>query len=310
MLKIVKLFFIIIIASSLCACTPRRLVVTEMVSVIETGIYAFERDDDLAMLEAAFPSNIKLLEIFLANDPENFRILVLLSRLYASYTFAFIESRLEKLYLKMELTETDTAEITFLKNTLDRYYRKGADYALKAIELRYPDCRKQLGNVSTVDAFLNSLDRIDVAALFWYGFNLAAYVNHNRDSVQAISKAFLVEKAMKRVVALDAAYFHGGAHLILIAYYASRSPAMGGNPSLALQHYHRLKSLTGEGFLLAQLYYARYYLYQMQRRSEYVHVLTNIVQYSTTDKTYQLYNKIATERAKTYLSGVDQFFEQ
>lgn len=309
MRKIITPFCIILITVSLCACTPHHLIVNEMVGVLEAGVSAYEEDDDLEMLAVALPSNIKLLEVFLANDPGNFRILVLLSRLYASYTFAFIESRLEKASLTVKPVETDTAEISFLKNTLDRYYRKGAEYAMKAIEVRYPDGRKQLKNVATVDPFLKNFGKADAAALFWYGFNLAAYVNHNRDSVQALAKTFLVEKTMKRLIELDASYFHGGAHLILMGYYASRSPAMGGNPSLALAHYQKLKSLAGDGFLLAELYYARYYLYQMQKRSEYVNVLTDIIRYSGTDKTYRLYNKIAADRAEIYLSAVDQFFE-
>ncbi len=309
MRKIIILLLTVKISISLCACTPRRLIVNEMVDVLETGISTYEEDDDLAMLEVALPSNIKLLEVFLANDPGNFRILLLLSRLYASYTFAFIESRLAKVSLTAKPVETDTAEISFLKNTVDRYYRKGAEYAMKAIEVRYPDGRKKLGNVSTVDPFLKNLDKIDAAALFWYGFNLAAYVNHNRDSVRALSEAFLVEKTMQRLIELDASYFHGGAHLILMGYYASRSPEMGGNPSLALEHYQKLKSLVGDGFLLAELYYARYYLHQMQKRSEYVQVLTDIIQYSGSDKTYRLYNKIAADRAEIYLSAVDHFFE-
>ena len=148
----------------------------------------------------------------------------------------------------------------------------------------------------------------DVPALFWYGFNIGAYVNQNIDSVKTISKAHLVEKAMHRVVDLDPTYFHGGAHLVLLIYYAARSPMMGGNLKLALSHYNQLKSLAGDGFLLSDLYYARYCLYQKQERKKYQDVLTGIIKYSGTDNSHLFLNKIATIRAQTYLDATDRLF--
>jgi hypothetical protein len=177
------------------------------------------------------------------------------------------------------------------------------------MEVRYPGCRRQLEKVFTIDPFLAKLEKADVPALFWYGFNLGAYINQNRDSIRIVSRGYVVEKAMKRIIELDPTYFYGGAHLVLLAYYASSSPMMGGNLNLALEHYQKLKSIAGAGFLLADLYYARYYLYQIQERSQYAQVLNNIIQHSESKNLYGIYNKIAELRARIYLNEVDQLFE-
>jgi len=289
------------------------MMVNEVANIVDAGISAFEQDDDLDMLEKAFPANIKLLEVFLANSPNTYNILVLLSKFYASYAFVFFEGKLEVSILNGDAPEprSDRGKTDFaiLKKTVNRYYRKGADYALRALEARYSECRDRLKAVSTRDRFFDALTIEDVPALFWYGFNLGAFVNLNRDSVKAISKAPLAEKAMKRVIELEPAYYHGGAHLFLLSYYASRPPMLGGNLKSALQHYREIKKLTGEGYLLPDLYYARYYLYQKQDRKKYGETLSKIIHSPETQKTYRLHNKIAVIRAKNYLGAIDQLFE-
>jgi hypothetical protein len=306
--RVLKLFFLVAFILGLGACTPRKLIINEMTQILETGVYAFEQDDDLTLIKEAFPANIKFMEALLANDPDNVRLLVLLARAYASYAFGFIEGELEEAAFNVSQVTVGSKDISFIKDKLNRYYRKGAEYALRAMEVRHPECRRQLDKVFSIDTFLAKLEKAEVPALFWYGFNLSAYVNQNRDSIRIVSKGYVVEKAMKRIIELDPSYFYGGAHLVLLAYYASRSPMMGGNLDLALMHYQKLKSITGPGFLLADLYYARFYLYQIQARAKYVQVLKDIIQHPETEKTYRFYNKIAAKRARIYLNEVDQLF--
>jgi len=292
-----------------CGCSTRMLVINEITDIIDTGVTAFEQDDDLQMLEEAFPANIKLLEAVLANDPDNERLLTLLARLYGSYTFVFFEDRLEAAEFTGAMPDGNRDDNQALEQAAVRYYAKGIEYALRALEVRYPGCREKMAKLSTAGRFIDSLDSADVPPLFWYGFNLSAYVNHNRDSVRVIAKAHLIEKAMKRVLALDPGYYYGSAHLVLVAFYASRSPMIGGNVDLAARHYQSLKELHGNRFLLADLFYARYYLYQKQDRRQFVQVLTNIIDHGQGDKQYRLFNKVAEVRAQTYLNAVDQLFD-
>ena len=71
---------------------------------------------------------------------------------------------------------------------------------------------------------------------------------------------------MIRVLEIDPSYYHGGAHLFLMIYYASRPPMMGGRPEAAMSHYRSLKALQGEDFPMADLFYARHYLLRAQDR--------------------------------------------
>jgi hypothetical protein len=289
------------------------MIVTETVGIIGDGIAAFERDDDLEMLEKAFPGAIKLLEAFLETSPDNPDALVLLARFYGSYTFLFFEEKLEAAFFNHRAsgkmpTIRQRQEISRLRKTAGGYYRKGAAYAFRALEVNHGPCSERLKTVSTRNDFFRALTGDDVPALFWYGFNTGAFVNLNRDSVKAVSKAHLAEKAMRRVIELEPGYDRGGAHFFLLSYYASRPPMLGGNPKVALAHYHHLKKIAGDGYLLADLYYARYYLYQKQDREKYRAILTKIIGYPDTPSDFRLYNRIAAVRAKRYLDAIDYMF--
>jgi len=79
--------------------------ISEAVNIIDEGVSVYDRDDDLEMLEKAFPANIKLLEALLATSPNNAKALVLLARLYSGYAFVFSEGKLEDAETALEMLE-------------------------------------------------------------------------------------------------------------------------------------------------------------------------------------------------------------
>ena len=301
-------FAVLLLAVMLTACSTRKMTVRAVSDVMVGGVAAFEEDDDLDLIERALPANIKLLEALLESDPQNRQLLVLLARLYASYSFAFFDGRIEAAELTDMPLETGGLSIAETKKTAVRYYRKGNEYALRALEIRHPEVRGQLADPSKAGSFIRGLDSDEMPALFWYGFTLSADINFNRDSISAVGQGHLVEKAMQRVIEADEAYFYGGAHLVLLVYYGSRSPLMGGKPDLAIEHYRRIEQINGKGFYLAELYYARFVLYQQQDRSQFTAVLNHILQEPATEERFRLYNRIAADRARIYLNAADRLF--
>jgi hypothetical protein len=296
----------------LSACSPRKMAVREITGIVETGMTALEQDDDLEMLEQALPANIKLLEMILASSPADPDLLTLLSRAYGAYNFMILEPQFEDAWFQAADPEAEQdlqAEADRLKNAVSRYYHKGVLYALQALEVNHAGCGDKLKKVDTIGPFMQTLNENDVPALFWYGFNLAAWVNLNRDSVSAISQAHMAEKCMHRVLELQPDFFNGSAHLVLIAYYASRSPMMGGNLDAAHGHYKALKNMSGDTFLMADLFYARYYLQQIQDRQAFEALLTEIRVAAQDDAAFPLFNEVAGSKAGIYLEGIDVLFE-
>jgi hypothetical protein len=159
-------------------------------------------------------------------------------------------------------------------------------------------------------SFIAALRRADAPALFWYGFNLGGYIRHRLDSVEAMAKTHLVEKTMRRVVALDEAYYHGSAHLVLMAYYASRPAALGGNLERARAHMEKHFIVAPESTMMRSLYWARYALVQQQDRSEFVRRLSQVTDEAGAGQKLDMLGSVATVRAGIYLEVQDNFFEE
>ena len=291
------------------ACSPKSLIVNQMTAMVDGGITAFESDSDLDMVEKAIPANIKLLEAMLANNPSNDRLSSLIARLYGSYGFGFVETRLEASLYAASAENPSGSEIQSLKGQVNRTYEKGMRFALDVLEQREPGARAAFLKVATIEPYLARLGNADVAPLFWYGFNLGAWVNRNLDSIRAVSRAHVARKVMERVLELDPVYNNGGAHLFLLSYFGSRPPMMGGNQAKARDHYLEIKRIAGDDYLLADLFYARYCMRQQQDRDGFVATMQRIIDHSPADNDIALYNAIAARRAGIYLAAVDQLFE-
>jgi len=306
-LLLCRLFISIIFVVSLSSCSKRIIIVDEISNISEIGAVAFEQDDDLEMVEKSIPGNIKILEVILENDPSNYKILVLLSRLYAAYSFGFYEGKLESYIIGK--SDSLLSGHNLIRESVNRYYSRGAEYALRAIESKHPGAYEQLKIPESADSLLKIMKIEDVRALFWYGFNLSSLINNNRDSVLLLSKAYLIEKIMKRIIELDPEYFFGGPHLILMSYYSSLPPYSEEKLDLSLFHYKKLKERRDGPFLLADLYFARYYLSIKQEKEKFEKIMNDILNHSDKEKKCIFYNKIAAQRAKIYLESIDYFFD-
>ncbi|MGD9187950.1 MAG: TRAP transporter TatT component family protein [Desulfobacteraceae bacterium] len=301
---------ILALAAVWTGCSPRKLMVRQFVQMVESGIPAIEQEQDLQLLAQSMPAHIKLLETVLANDPQNVDLMLLLARLYGGYAFAILETELEARRFGLPSVAALAFTPDQLETAVVRNYRKGAAYALQALETRHQKAGERLSRLKSSEAFIAALRRSDAPALFWYGFNLGGYIQHRLDSVEAMAKTHLVEKTMRRVVALDEAYYHGSAHLVLMAYYASRPAALGGNPERSRAHMERHFIVAPESMMMRSLYWARYALVQQQARSEFVRRLSQVADEAKADQKLDMLGSVAAVRARIYLEARDNFFEE
>jgi hypothetical protein len=299
-------------AAVFCGCTPRAYLAGQIGRILDDGMAAFEADDDLVLLESALPADIKLLEALLASSPHDTRLLALLSRLYASYAFAFLETGLERSLMAAEgcvplpPTCSRTAPAAE-RESVARYYRKGMQYARRALQSGRAGWPDTIGSPRDLERHLSALQPADVPALFWYAFTLGAFIRLAPDAIRTASQAYIVPAAMQRSIDLDPAYYHGAAHLVLLAYHA-RPPAVGGDPAAAQRHYGALKAIAGEDFLLADVFYARFLLYQQQDRAGFEKKLAAVLAHPRLPGPHALLDEVARRRAALYLEAVECLF--
>jgi len=91
-----RFVLVCIIALCLSACSSRATMINDVVDMADIALTSFENEyDNIELLAKAAPGNLVNMEALLANDPENYHMLVLLSKAYFSYTYALVEGKLE-----------------------------------------------------------------------------------------------------------------------------------------------------------------------------------------------------------------------
>jgi hypothetical protein len=295
----------------LTACTPRQLMLDQFGAMLATGVDRLEQSGDVALVEEGLPGQIILIEAMLASDPCDERLHLLLARLYAAQGLLFLEPLVEAAAWGVGVPWQAAAPppvLDEIKPQLGRAFQRGAAHALAVLEARSADSGSRLANVRQIGPYLEAAGEADVPALFWYALNLGVWVNHHLDNLGAVAKAHVAERIMRRVVELEPGYYHGFAHLFLIAYYGSRPPMLGGNPAAAQRHYEAFTKIPGGSLSLAKVYYGRYCLPHKQARQPYLDLMENLAA-APIEVDTGLFDALAIRRARLYLEAVDKLFE-
>jgi hypothetical protein len=295
----------------LVACTPRQLVVDQLGAMLTAGMDRLEQNGDVALVEDGLPGQITLLEALLVSDPFDERLQLLLARLYAAQGLLFLEPQAEAAAWEVTVpwnTVAPPPALNEVKPQLTRAFLRGAAHALSVLEARRPGSGGQLANIRQIGPYLQAAGEADVPALFWYALNLGGWVNHQLDDLGAVAKAHVAERVMRRVIELKPDYYHGFAHLFLIAYYGSRPPMLGGSPTAAQEHYEAFNRIADAPLLLAKVYYGRYCLPLEQARQPYLDLMGSLAAKPIEIET-GFFDALAIRRAQLYLKAVDKLFE-
>jgi len=85
----------LLVPALLSAGCIQSIAVSTVGNIADQGFSAITEEGDLDFAEKALPGNIKLLEVMLKNDPENEKLLTLVSEGYSSYALAYLEDSLQ-----------------------------------------------------------------------------------------------------------------------------------------------------------------------------------------------------------------------
>ncbi|RMI04714.1 MAG: hypothetical protein D6681_09220, partial [Calditrichaeota bacterium] len=158
-------------------------------------------------------------------------------------------------------------------------------------------------------ARLSRIKKEDVPALFWTAFAWSGWINLNRDDPQAVFDLSKVKAMMNRVLELDEGYFFGAAHLFWGSIYGSIPPLLGGDPDKARAHFQRAIELSEGKFLLAHVYYARFYAATTLNEELFEELLTKVVNApGDIMPGYELMTSLAKRQAESLLKRREEIF--
>jgi hypothetical protein len=274
----------------LSACLPnKKLTVGATAMLLEEIAKASSRQSDLRILREGTPAYLMLVDGMIQAWPDNDQLLLAGAQSYSSFASLFVEDQNDE-YARL-------------------LYGRGKQYALRSLEMRgFKDPLQR-----PFDDFkegLKHLGKKDVPYLFWAATCWVNWIRLNLDSMEAMSELPRVEGMMKRVLELDEKFYYGGPHLFMGIWFASRPKIAGGNLKKSQSHFLEALRL-GEGkFLMAHVYYAKYYARKVMDKELFTSTLQKVLETPTdTSPDLILLNTVAKKKAKELLDHVEEYFE-
>lgn len=285
---LIRLGAIMSLVLLLPACSTGQLVARGAAPLIDNGVTAMNRETDLGLAQASMPANLKMLEALLIADPGNTAYQVQAAMGFYGYTLAFVEPG-----------DPDRAA---------SLYRRARAHALVALERAGMSQAAMTGDPATFERSLAMLKLDAVPALFWTASSWGKWIELQLDDPARLAELPRVEAMMQRVLALDEAYYYGGAHLFFGAYYGGRAPMFGGDFERSAKHFDRAAALNHNQLLLVEVYRARYLLRQMGEREAFHITLSRVLDAPAADPELNLANAVAKQQAAVLLAQEKDLF--
>lgn len=263
-----------IMAVMLAGCSINRTTARVASGLVNSGLDTVFSQSDTEYVKEALPSNLQLMEIMLAADPGNRKLLTNAAMGFCGYSLMFLED---------EQPERASG-----------FYLKGQDYAAKALGKNQDKLEK--------------LGKKDAPALFWHTFCKANYLNLNKYKPAAIAELPSIEPAINRLEELDHEYYYNGAYILKGAFYAIRPRMFGGDPDKAKEYFEKALAGKGEGFLMTKYEYAKMGAVADLDEELFDRLISEILNAEIKDGPERLANEAAKIKAKKLQEQKDDIF--
>lgn len=182
-----------------------------------------EKDD--VLMGDFFPVVLKLYEIVSAQNPRHQGLSVMTGSLYVMYANAFVQAPAERLdasQYDLQAEEQKRAKL---------HYLRGASYALRALELRYPGLSAALasGNLENTLRFVERFKNSDVPAAYWAGAGYLGAFSADPLDTERLKTLPCTIALLEKAAALAPDYNGGAVWDALTAFYALAPAEFGGD---------------------------------------------------------------------------------
>ena len=213
-------------------CSGKRLAANVLGDALTGDANVFASDEDPDLIREALPFGLKTLESFLASSPSHPGLLLSAAKGFTTYAYLLQDEA-------DQLEEQDRRRARLLRARLKKLYLRGRNYALRGLELAYPQFEATLRHDQ--DSALAKISEEDAAFLYWTGVSWGGALSAAPDDLALVSEAPLFAALVRRVLDVNERYEAGAAHEFLITYESSRP---GGSAGLAREHFRRALTLT------------------------------------------------------------------
>lgn len=288
---------------SLCllagACSVRRLAVGGLADALSGSAASFAREEDPELVREALPFALIAIESVLLESPENASLLATAGTAFGLYA-TLVELEAEALEAR------DYTGAASGKARACALFLRARDHALRALELSYPEIRSRLATQPVQAAAV--LERKDVALAYLTAGSWGLAIALGKDDPALVADVDAVRALFRRALELDEGYDQGALHEAMVSI-EGLPRAMGGSPERARQHFQRALELSGGRRASLYLTLAENVSVPAQDRGEFERLLRQALALDLeTVPDLRLSNRIAQERARRLLDGIDDLF--
>lgn len=248
---------------------------------------AIQNQNDPATVRDGAPAYLLMIDGLIEGDPENEDLLLAGSRLYGSYSSAFVGD----------------------EERAQRLANKSLGYARRALCLELEEVC--LASAQKLDRFQDSIDATsvtDIKIMYTYAVAWAGWVQVNSGDWNAVADLAKVTTLFERCLQLDETYDGGGAHLYLGVIKSLVPAALGGKPEVARAHFERARSLSAGENLMVNVLMARHYARAVYDQELHDQLLREVQMAKADYPGYTLINSLAKREADVLLAESPDFF--
>ncbi len=256
-------------------------------TVIKPAVGNLQQQQDIDLVCEGAPAYLLMLDSMLVSSPENRDLLFIATQSYSAYATAL-------------------EECGGTSQRIDTIAVRARHYGQRLLQPLLPLERKS--HDAELDKGLSTLDKDDVAEVFWGASGWLTWVLRQKGAPEAIADIVIIEKIMARLLELDESYQGGSIHMFFGAYHAAKPEMLGGRPDLSAAHFERALAISKHRFLLTQTTYAATIARTTMNRDLHDRLLHEVLNFPLgSAPEFGLSNRIAVNRAKRLLE--ENYFE-
>ena len=307
-MKINKMILFLLLLSVFAAggCSINKMAVKAVSNTFtEGGEEVFLQDNDPELVMDSIPFILKLNEIMMEKDPENYRLKISSGKLFIVYSNLFIHIPADMLDYK------EWKKQVFMRDRARKMYIRGVRYIKEGMEIKTSG-RYEYNQPDKYDDLLKTMTFEDADMLFWYGAGIVSAVSIDVTDPYLASIRNYGIKAIFKAYELDPDYSDGSIHDFFILYYGSLPAGMGGSDEKAEYHYKKAVELSSGKKISPYISYASAMAVKNQTPQgveEFKKILETALKFD--EDSYpetRLENTIFKRKAAWMLENIDNFF--
>jgi hypothetical protein len=280
-------FFILIpvLLGSLSGCAS--IISSATQKMADNLSLAMLNQNDLGIVKAGSPAYLIMIDSLIEGDPNNVSLLISGSKLYGSYTSAFVED----------------------EERSKRLADKSLNFARRALCLDLKSlCYKLDSKLDDIQPVLNTIKKKQQPLLFAFASAWAGWIQVNTDDWNAIAQIPKLTAMLKRSVELDENYDSGGAYLYLGVLASQIPPSLGGKPEQGRSYFEKALTLSEGKNLMVNVLFAEHYTRLVFDQDLHDQLLKDVLAAEQNEPGLTLINTLAKKRAAVLLAESPDYF--